>query len=222
MFKEIVDAYDKWALCQIQYNFMDIEYQAGTKGLRYAAQKGLPVVVMEPLRGGRLAHKIPKKVAELWQGAGVNRTPADWALQWVWNHPEVSILLSGMSTMQHVKENLASADHSAVGLLTKKDLVHFDKIREEYRRLVPISCTDCRYCLPCPNSVEIADIFEYYNDAIMYDNLRSPRYLYDNLGKEKQACNCVECLECEEKCPQGIPIVEQLKKAHTLLGKQAP
>ena len=220
VFKDIVDAYDRWTFCQIQYNFMDIEYQAGTKGLQYAAHKGLAVVIMEPLRGGQLTNKVPKSVAELWQTATARRTPADWALQWIWNHPEVSVILSGMSTMQHVIENLDSADHSATGILSKEELILIDKVREEYRRLVPVACTNCKYCMPCPNGDEIAAIFEYYNDAIIYDNPATPRFLYRNLSKDKQADSCVECFECEEKCPQGIPISEDLKEAHARLGKK--
>ncbi len=220
VFKDIVDAYDRWTFCQIQYNYMDIEYQAGTKGLQYAAHKGLAVVIMEPLRGGQLTNKIPKSVAELWESATVRRTPADWALQWIWNHPEVSVILSGMSTMQHVIENLDNAEHSGVGMLSKEELILIDKVRGEYRRLVPVPCTNCKYCMPCPNGVEIAAILEYYNDAIIYDNPGAPRFLYRNLSKDKQAASCVECFECEEKCPQGIPISEYLKEAHDWLGKE--
>jgi hypothetical protein len=220
VFKDIVDAYDRWAFCQIQYNLMDIEYQAGTKGLQYAANKGLAVVIMEPLRGGQLTAKIPKSVADLWESAIVRRTPADWALQWIWNHLEVSVLLSGMSTMQHVIENLDSANRSGADKLFGEELILIDKVREEYRGLAPVPCTNCKYCMPCPNGVEIADILEYYNDAIIYDDPRAPRFLYHSLSKDKQANNCVECFECEEKCPQGIPISEYLKKAHAWLDKK--
>jgi hypothetical protein len=220
VFKDIVDAYDRWTFCQIQYNFMDTEYQAGTKGLQYAANKGLAVVIMEPLRGGQLTAKIPKSVAELWESASVYRTPADWALQWIWNHPEVSVLLSGMSTMQQVIENIDNADRSGAGILSEEELIIIDKVREEYRRLAPVPCTNCKYCMPCPNGVEIAAILEYYNDAIIYDDPRAPRFLYGDLSKDKKADNCVECFECEEKCPQGIPISEYLKKAHAWLDKK--
>ncbi len=220
VFKEIVDAFDKWTFCQIQYNFMDIEYQAGTKGLQYAAKKGLAVVIMEPLRGGQLTAKIPKSVNELWERAYVHRSPAEWALQWIWNHTEVSVLLSGMSTMEQVIENLDSADRSGAGTLSKEELILIDKVREEYRRIAPIACTNCKYCMPCPNGVEISAILEYYNDAIIYDNPRAPRFLYRNLSEDNRANQCVECFECEEKCPQGIPITEDLKKAHAWLNKE--
>ena len=220
VFKNIVDAYDNWTFCQIQYNYMDIEYQAGTKGLEYAADKGLAVVIMEPLRGGQLTLNVPKSISELWERAAVSRTPADWALQWIWNHPEVSVVLSGMSTMQQVVENLDSADRSGIGMLTEEELNLIGNVREIYRRLAPVPCTNCKYCMPCPNGVEIADILRYYNDAIIYDNPRAPRFLYHNLPKDKQADNCVECFECEEKCPQGIPISEQLKEAHAWLANK--
>jgi hypothetical protein len=220
VFKDIVNATDRWTFCQIQYNFMDIEYQAGIKGLQYAANKGLAVVVMEPLRGGQLTTKIPKSVAELWESANIRRTPADWALQWIWNHSEVSVTLSGMSTMQHVIENLDSADRSGAGILTDEELILIDKVREEYRRLAPVPCTNCKYCMPCPNGVEITTILEYYNESIIYDNPRGSRSLYGSLSEDEQADNCVECFECEEKCPQGIPISEYLKKAHIWLNKK--
>ena len=220
VFKNIVDAYDNWALCQVQYNFMDIAYQAGTRGLLYAADKGLAVVVMEPLRGGQLTHKVPQSVSELWKSAAVRRTPADWALQWIWNQAQVSVVLSGMTTMQQVVENLDSAERSDAGMLSEEELSLVEKVREEYRRLTPVPCTQCRYCLPCPNGVEIVDILNYYSDAVIYDNSGAPGFLYRNLPEEKQAHNCVECFECEEKCPQGIPISEYLKKAHELLGEK--
>lgn len=220
IFKDIVDAYDHWTFCQIQYNFMDIEYQAGTQGLNYAAAKGLAVVIMEPLRGGQLTLKVPKSIEAIWQEAAVRRTPADWALQWIWNHPEVSVVLSGMSTMQQVLANLDSADRSDAGMLSEAELNLVDKAREEYRRLAPVPCTNCRYCMPCPNGVEIADILKFYNDALVYENPRGPRFLYRNLPNEKRADKCVECFECEEKCPQGIHISEQLKKAHAWLDKK--
>ncbi len=217
VFKVIVDGYDNWTFCQIQYNYMDIEYQAGTKGLGYAAAKGLAVVIMEPLRGGQLTQSVPPSISLIWDKAVNTRTPAEWALQWIWNHSEVSVVLSGVSDMQQLSENIQSAERSGAGTLSAKDLAIVDEAREEYRRLAPIPCTNCRYCLPCPNGVEIADIFKFYNDAIIYDNHRSPRFLYDNLNPDQRADSCVECFECEEKCPQGIPIAEQLKQAHALL-----
>jgi len=228
VFREIVDAYDKWAMCQIQYNYMNGDYQAGTRGLEYAASKGLAVVIMEPLLGGILAN-APRLVQELWDTASKKRTPADWALQWLWNQPEVSIVLSGMSTMQHVEENVASAGASGVGTLTKKELALVDRVREAYRELGPIPCTGCGYCMPCPNSVDIPYNFKLYNDGVMYEKGNPERacfwYSWMEEGfegewfRKGQAAQCVQCRECEEKCPQGIPISEWMPVVHQVLGE---
>jgi predicted aldo/keto reductase-like oxidoreductase len=220
VFKEIVDASDLWLFCQIQYNFMDIENQAGTEGLRYAADKGLAVVIMEPLRGGLLAGRIPGVVQELWDAAPRQRTPADWALQWVWNHPEVSVVLSGMSTMEQVEQNVASASESGPGTLMEEELHIVSLVREKYRTLAPIPCTNCQYCQPCPSGVNIPRIFEVYNDAIMYEDEEAARVAYQWVEEEQRAELCVECGECLEKCPQQIDIPEWLAKAHRLLSPE--
>jgi len=220
VFKGIVDAYDNWTLCQIQYNYMDVDYQAGRSGLEYAAGKGLAVVVMEPLRGGLLSKKPPEQVAKLWAGAPQKRTPAGWGLLWVWNQPEVSVALSGMSAMEQVVENVAVANRSGPGTLTADDLALIDQVREAYREQCPVPCTGCRYCMPCPNGVEIANIFQLYNEAMMYDAPRAPQFWYRGpigLKKEQRADQCTECGECVEACPQDIPIPEWLQKAHALL-----
>jgi len=221
VFKEIVDAYDNWTLCQIQYNYMDVTYQAGTRGLKYAAAKGLAVVVMEPLRGGRLAKTPPEQVAKVWAGAARKRTPAEWGLLWVWNHPEVSVALSGMSAMEQVVENVAVADCSGPGTLPANDLALINRVRKAYRGLNPIPCTDCGYCMPCSSGVEIPSIFQMYNDAMMWDDPRTGRFRYrgpGGLNEEQRADQCTDCGECVEACPQDIPIPEWLEKAHALLG----
>jgi len=217
VFKDIIDAYDNWALCQIQYNYMDINYQAGECGLKYAADKGSAVVIMEPLRGGQLTKNPPEPVMRLWKTATRQRTPAEWGLQWVWNQPEVSLVLSGMSTMQHVVENVASADRSGVGILTEDELALFDRVRDAYRTLTPIPCTNCKYCMPCPNGVNIPRILEIYNNAIIYHDKQVARIAYQWVEKEQRANLCIECKECVDRCPQDIPITECLKKAHALL-----
>jgi predicted aldo/keto reductase-like oxidoreductase len=219
-FKEIVDGYDCWTMCQIQYNYMDVNFQAGTAGLRYAADKGLAVVVMEPLRGGRLTRKLPPDAAVILEKAHCTRSMAELALQWVWDHPEVSVVLSGMSKMAHVVENVAYAEHAADQTLTVQERKLIDRIREAYRGLTPIPCTNCQYCQPCPNSVDIPRIFELYNEALMYNDLRSPRFFYQSitgLKAQQRADRCLECGECEAVCPQEIGIPEWLKKAHELL-----
>jgi predicted aldo/keto reductase-like oxidoreductase len=213
-----VDAYDNWTLCQIQYNFMDIEHQAGTEGLRYAAGKGLAVIVMEPLRGGQLADDPPETVKACWAKAPVQRTPAEWALQWVWNQPEVSVALSGMSDMPQLVENLASAERSSVNSLSDGELALIDEVRQEYRKLSPVSCTGCGYCMPCPNGVNIPYAFAQYNDAVMYDSPQIPRFRYGRQSEDKWADKCIECGECEDECPQDITIIDWLKEVHALLG----
>ena len=221
VFVEIVDATDLWSFCQIQYNYMDVDYQAGTKGLKYAADKGLVVVVMEPIRGGGLAKRVPPSVQAIWDRAPRRRTPAEWALQWVWNQPQVSIVLSGMSTMEHVEQNLASADRSGPGTLTERELALYELVRAEYDKLCPIPCTDCKYCLPCPSGVNIPEIFEIYNDMMMYGNEDEARLLYNTFVKEdERADRCTECGECLEKCPQNIEIPDWLAKAHEVLCKE--
>ncbi len=222
VFKEIVDAYDNWTLCQIQYNYMDVDYQAGRRGLEYAAAKGLAVVVMEPLRGGALAKEPPKPVARVWASAARKRTPAEWGLMWVWNQPEVAVTLSGMSTMEQVVENVAVAGRSGPGTLAEDEMVLFDRVREAYSGLSPIPCTGCEYCMPCPSGVDIPRIFQLYNQAIMYDDLRAGRIRYQGpvMGPRDggYADLCTECGDCMEACPQEIPIPEWLKKVHELLG----
>lgn len=218
-FQEIIDDYDNWLFCQIQYNFMDVDEQAGAKGLHYAAERGLAVVIMEPLRGGRLAkNPPPPPVAALWAQAPIQRTPADWALQWLWNQPEVSLILSGMSTLQQVEENIASAEKSASSCLTADELALVEQVRAAYQTLMPIPCTACEYCLPCPQGVAIPRIFGIYNEAIMYDDAKGAREAYLNwMDAKERADLCVECRQCEEQCPQAIEIVDWLKQAHAML-----
>ncbi|HCD09949.1 MAG TPA: aldo/keto reductase, partial [Thermoanaerobacter sp.] len=184
VFQEIVDYYDKWDFCQIQYNYMDIDVQAGENGLKHAASKGLGVVIMEPIRGGRLANP-PKAVQDIWDTAKVKRTPAEWALQWLWNQPEVSVVLSGMSTFEQLKENIESAKRSGINTLTKEELEIVSKVRNKYKELSPIACTGCNYCMPCPNGVNIPRNFELYNEAHMYNIYEANRKAYKDLGDAK-------------------------------------
>lgn len=221
-FQEIIDGYDGWTLCQIQYNYMDVENQAGIRGLKYAAAKGLAVVVMEPVMGGRLADP-PDAVRRIWDRAARKRSPVDWALQWVWNQPEVSVALSGMSAMRQVEENVASAASSGVGSLSAEELALYDQVRAEYRNLVPIPCTRCDYCMPCPNGVHIPRNFAIYNDGLVYNRPDHARDAYNNrMPVEARASACIQCRECEDKCPQSIPISEWLIVVHQVLGEGKP
>jgi len=220
LFKEIIDAYDNWSLAQIQYNFMDVENQAGRKGVEYAASKGVALVVMEPIRGGLLAKEPPEAVAKLWKTSPREWTRAEWALQWVWDQPEVALALSGMSTMDQVVENVASAARSGPGKLSSDDLAFVDRIREAYRALSPIPCTACGYCQPCPSGVLIPDIFRLYNEAVMYGDMSIAKFRYAGpmgIKPEQRADQCVECATCEEACPQKVTVIDWLKKVHSSL-----
>jgi uncharacterized protein len=221
-FLQIIDGYAKWDFCQIQYNFMDIENQAGTAGLQYAAARGLGVVVMEPLLGGKLARTVPA-IEKIWDIAEIKRKPADWALQWLWNQPEVSVALSGMSTMAQVEENLASAAVSQVAHLRPEELELVAQVRETYKQLSPIPCTKCEYCLPCPNGVAIPRNFDIYNQAVMFNNLDGARGDYKNwVPDPAKAAQCIACQECESKCPQNIPISQWMPIVDGVLGEGKP
>lgn len=197
---------------------MDEEFQAGTRGLQYAAAKGLGVVVMQPVRGGQLARRPRQAVLDLWNTAPVKRSPAEWALQWVWDHPEVSVVLSGMSTMEQVAENVAAAGRSGPGLLAPEELAAVGRVRDTYGRLSHIACSQCKYCQPCPNGVKVPEVLTMYNEAMMYNDMWMGRRAYRFFIKpEQRADQCKECGECEDKCPQGLPIREWLKKAHDAL-----
>ena len=217
VFKEIIEAYD-WIVCQVQHNLFDENYQAGKDGIRYAAARGIGVIIMEPLRGGRLTDRIPAEVQHLWDSAPQKRTPAEWGLRWVWNNPDVSLVLSGMSNMEQLKENIHIAEKALPDSLSSEEKETIQKVAETYRRLLKVSCTGCAYCMPCPNEVNIPGIFSLFNDYHMFQDLELCRTMYNVLmGPEQKASNCQECGECEEKCPQQLEIIETLKEAHALL-----
>jgi predicted aldo/keto reductase-like oxidoreductase len=223
VFAEIVDAGEGvWDFCQIQLNYMDGEYQAGLRGLHYAAARGLGVIIMEPIRGGQLAKEPPAGIRELWETAPVRRSPAEWALQWVWSLPEVSLVLSGMSTLQQVKDNLEYADRSRVGLLTAEELALIDRVGAAYRERLAVNCTGCKYCQPCPSGIDIPRILEFYNDALMYDDAQHQAFLYSMfIEADKRADACSECGECEVRCPQTLAVMEWLQLSHDLLAPKS-
>ena len=222
IFKEIVDSYD-WMLCQIQYNYYDEHYQAGREGLIYAASKGLGVVVMEPLRGGKLTDPIPEEIQVIWDSAEVKRTPAEWGLRWVWNHPEVSVVLSGMSSMSQVIENIKLANDGNPNSLSRKELSIIDQAKETYKKMLKIDCTGCAYCMPCETGVNIPANFSMYNDMFVFKTATELSAIFYNmlLPPEQKASNCVECGECEEKCPQQIKIKDGLKAVHEALFRES-
>ena len=221
VFEEILNGYQGWDFCQIQYNYMDVDYQAGKRGLKAAAERGLAVVIMEPLKGGRLAiAEPPAPVAEVFSRAETPRKPAEWALQWLWNQPEVGVVLSGMSAFEQVKENIESAGRSGAGSLSEAEVKMMADVRQAWQGLAPVACTHCEYCLPCPSGVEIPNIFEIYNNSKMYDiqEQGKRRYLKE-IPEGSRADECVECGACEAICPQNLTIIDYLKDAHLYLGE---
>jgi predicted aldo/keto reductase-like oxidoreductase len=222
VFKQIVDGYAGWSFCQIQYNYLDAEYQAGTEGLRYAVSKGLAVVVMEPIAGGLLAFPPFQEIQTIWDQSPIKKTPAEWALQWVWNHPEVSVVLSGMSTMEQVVENVKSANRSGPGTLNQDALTLLEQVKAKYREYGVIGCTNCQYCQPCPQGVDIPKSFSFYNEYFMKGRDRDVIQKYfEGIPAEKRVNNCVKCGDCEEKCPQQLPIRNLLAKAAFLFQRES-
>jgi predicted aldo/keto reductase-like oxidoreductase len=169
-FFTIIDVYD-WEFCQVQFNMLDENFQAGLEGINYAAERKIGVVVMEPLRGGQLVGKIPAEVESLWKQAPAQRSPAEWALRWIWNNPHVQVVLSGMNRDEHVEENIRAASESVPGCLTKQELAIIDQVKETYQDLLKIGCTGCRYCMPCPAGIDITYAFQCYNNYHMFGKL---------------------------------------------------
>lgn len=215
-FKEIVDAYD-WDFCQIQYNVLDINEQAGLEGLEYASSKGLAVIIMEPLKGGRLTKALPDEVERVYAEYSEKRSPADWCLSWVWNHPQVSLLLSGMGTIEQLEENLKIAEKALPNAMSTEELEIIDKVREEYHKLLPIGCTKCEYCMPCTAGINIPETFELYNNITLYKELDASKRRYNSIALEKRASACVGCSKCEEQCPQHLPIMKWMRTVHSTL-----
>jgi hypothetical protein len=210
---EILGSYD-WTYCQIQYNYVNEEVQAGTKGLKYAAKQGLGVIIMQPLFGGLLASP-PQPIEEIWSNSHYKHRPADVALRWLWDKPQISMVLNGMSALEQVKENIDSACRSGVGSLSAKEAALVARLQEEYKKLSPIPCTKCGYCMPCPNGVNIPDNFQLYNRAAAVSSsglFVVCRCLYNSLPKGQRASGCQECGICEEKCPQQIPIGQRMQQ----------
>ena len=214
-FCQLLDAYD-WDFCQIQYNYLDEHSQAGRTGLRYAASKGIPVIIMEPLRGGRLANQLPEKAIKLFADYEVQHTPAEWAFRWLWNQPEVTCVLSGMNSLEMVQENVKNADTSRVGELTEKEEVLLKQIVDAIQEKMKVGCTGCGYCMPCPKKVDIPGTFSIYNKRFV-DGKRKAIWEYMQCillrGDSTSATNCVECGKCEQHCPQHIEIRKELKNA---------
>lgn len=219
MFCQLIDAYD-WDFCLIQYNYLDEYSQAGQKGLRYASSKGLPVMIMEPLRGGRLVNNLPEKAQKLFAEAQTKRTPAQWAFHWLWNQPEVTCVLSGMNSLEMVQENVQSASMAQVGSFTEADFTLLGKVVQAINEKMKVGCTGCGYCMPCPKKVDIPGTFSAYNKRYTDGWFTSLReyFMCTVMRKDSTAAsNCVECGKCEQHCPQNIAIRQELKNAKKVL-----
>ncbi|MDF2608714.1 MAG: aldo/keto reductase [Lachnospiraceae bacterium] len=213
-FELIIKAYP-WDFCQIQYNYLDENNQATKSGLQLAASMGIPVIVMEPLRGGRLVNHLPAKVTQAFNSYDKERSSVEWALRWVWNHPEVHVVLSGMSTEDQIADNVRIAEDAYPNSLTKEELDIFEKVKTTMGELTKVSCTACGYCMPCPAGVNIPGCFSVYNDKYLLGD-KSVRWKYmQTLGalseKPANASQCVFCGKCESHCPQNIQIRKELK-----------
>jgi predicted aldo/keto reductase-like oxidoreductase len=214
LFESILEDSEHFTFCQIQLNYMDDEYQAGVKGLRLAASKGLAVVIMEPIKGGKLSVTPPVEVQAVWDKAEKKRKPAEWALQWVWNQPEVSVVLSGMSAMWHVEENVEYAGRSGPGSLSEAELALISEAKQAYLKLGFVGCTSCRYCMPCAQGVDIPDILGFYNEYYMSGQSDEVKERYwEQITPESHSSNCISCHECEAKCPQELPISKFMGEA---------
>jgi predicted aldo/keto reductase-like oxidoreductase len=222
-FKEIIEAND-WTMCQIQYNFLDEKLQAGTEGLKYASSKKLAVMVMEPLRGGSLANRLPKDAQQIYDNAAVKRSAAEWGLRWVWNHPEVTVVLSGMNDESQVTENIKTAQSALPSSMKPEELAIIKKVANAYRKLLKVPCTGCQYCMPCPNGVNIPRNFQAYNDLYISGDEQQTRGMYAMFlmggltGVRADAAICKDCGTCLVRCPQQINIPEKLKEVAKDLG----
>jgi predicted aldo/keto reductase-like oxidoreductase len=212
-FIRICNEYD-WTFAQLQYNYMDVDIQAGYKGLKYATDKGLGVVVMEPLKGGKLAQKLPDEMISVFNASPNKKSPAEWALRFVWNEAGVSSLLSGMNSMAQVVENIKVANDGIPNSLGKDELLMFDSLRNVMRARIKADCTDCRYCMPCASGVDIPDVLAALNNAAIWNDPNP--WLTGYTRVNGKAGKCTECKECEEVCPQELPISTFMKEAVSL------
>ena len=213
-FIKIIDAYD-WDFCQIQFNYMDEHSQAGLRGLQYAAGKGLPVIIMEPLRGGRLVQGLPESAKRVFEKTTPKRSPAEWGLRWLWNQPEISVVLSGMNSMAMIQENIRIADTVKVGEMTETDGAMFEDVRNAVNEKMKVPCTGCGYCQPCPYGVDIPGAFRCYNVRYtdnFFTGMREYLMCTTFRAERTNASLCRQCGKCEQHCPQGIAVRKELKQ----------
>jgi len=215
MFCQLIDSYD-WDFCMIQYNYLDENSQAGKRGLQYASAKGLPVMIMEPLRGGRLVNNLPEKAKKLFENYEIKYTPAEWSFRWLWNQPEVTCVLSGMNSVEMVQENVKSASTAEVGEFTENEQNLLEEVVKSINEKMKVGCTGCGYCMPCPKKVDIPGTFSAYNKLYTDGKFTGLKeYVMCTLLRKDStsASNCIECGKCEQHCPQHIEIRKELKNA---------
>ena len=213
MFCKLVDAYD-WDFCQIQYNYLDEHSQAGRRGLQYAHSKGMPVIIMEPLRGGKLVNRLPQDAVNAFAEHPVSRTPAQWAFRWLWNQEEVTCVLSGMNSMEMLRENVQTASDAKIGEMGAEEEAMFQKVVAAINGKLKVGCTGCSYCMPCPKGVDIPGAFAAYNRMASEGKFAGLRehFMCSAARKDSTAASlCIGCGKCESHCPQGIPIRQELK-----------
>ncbi|MBQ3529942.1 MAG: aldo/keto reductase [Oscillospiraceae bacterium] len=219
MFCKLVDAYD-WDFCQIQYNYMDEHSQAGRRGLQYAHEKGLPVIIMEPLRGGKLVNRLPQKAREIFENYPVKRTPAQWAFRWLWDQKEVTCVLSGMNSMEMLSDNVKTASETEIGELGEKEQQMLKQVVSAINAGMKVGCTGCGYCMPCPKGVDIPGAFAAYNRLASegkFAGLKEHFMCSAARQDSTAAYNCIGCGKCETHCPQGIQIRQELKNVQKAL-----
>jgi hypothetical protein len=215
-FKEVIDAYP-WDFCMIQLNFMDTAYQAGVEGLKYAASKGIPVIIMQPLKGGKLTDMLPENVEALWEKADIRKSPAEWALRWVADFPEVLTILSGVNSMAQLVENMKVLNLITPNSLTDKERGIIKQVTDAYNELIPYICIDCRCCMPCTQGIHIQQVITCYNEWFAYKQNPKIKDSYDTLNNKPSRCTA--CGVCEANCPQSIPITEVMKKTAEIFEK---
>ena len=216
VFKEVIEAYP-WDFCQIQLNYMDTDFQAGLKGLKLAGSLKIPVIVMEPLKGGKLTDVLPQIIQDLWSQAPIKRTPADWALRWVADFPEVLTILSGMTSMEQLSENIRILSEAEPNSLTETEHKIIERVADEYNNLIQYSCTGCKYCMPCPVGIDIPDIIGRYNDWFVFEgNQKIQRDFNDWVSPKGRPSVCESCKACEDHCPQHLPVSEIMSKAKSV------
>jgi predicted aldo/keto reductase-like oxidoreductase len=212
LFFDVIDSYD-WDICQVQYNIVDKNYQAGIEGIRYASGKGVGVIIMEPLRGGTLVKAVPIEVQHIWDQAPIKRSPAEWAFKYLWDLEDIDIVLSGMNSYEDLEENLKIAENGYSNTLLQEEKDIIKEVRAAYKERIEVDCNQCGYCMPCPSGVNIPGNFQQLNYAHMFQDIENSRMnYYMLLNEDERATNCSECGECEKLCPQMVPIQKTLKK----------